>query len=238
MQGKVALITGATRGMGRAIARLLAEKGLYLGLNGRREEALKEVAEELRSLGTKVGIYPGDLSKVEVPERIVKDLVEEFGGLDVLINNAGVALSRPLESTTPEEWDFHMAVNARAPFLLVRASLPYLRRSEVPTIINIASVVATKGYVNQAAYTASKHALLGFTKVLARELHHEGIRVHVISPGGVATDLITDMRPDIPPATLIQPEEIAQIVWFLLSQRGNAMIDEINVRRISNEPWK
>lgn len=238
MQGKVALITGATRGIGRAIARLLAEKGLYLGLNGRNEEALRKVAEELRSWGAKVEIYPGDLSKVEVPERIVKKLVEDFGGLDVLINNAGVALSRPLESTTVEEWDFQMAVNARAPFLLVKASLPYLRCSEVPTVINIASVVATKGYVNQAAYTASKHALLGFTKVLARELHPEGIRVHVISPGGVATDLITDMRPDIPPSTLIQPEEIAQIVWFLLSQRGNAMIDEINVRRISNEPWK
>jgi 3-oxoacyl-[acyl-carrier protein] reductase len=104
--------------------------------------------------------------------------------------------------------------------------------------VNIASVVAVKGYVNQGAYTASKHALLGFTKVLARELHREGIRVHVISPGGVATDLIPSMRPDIPPETLIQPEEIAEIVWFLLSHRGNAVIDEVNVRRISNEPWK
>ncbi|MGQ9473158.1 MAG: SDR family NAD(P)-dependent oxidoreductase [Candidatus Caldatribacteriaceae bacterium] len=238
LPGKVTLITGATRGIGRAIARLLAEKGLHLGLNGRSEEALRDLAEELRSWGVKVEVYPGDLSKVEVPAQIVQKLVEDFGGLDVLINNAGVALSRPLESTTVEEWDFQMAVNARAPFLLVKAALPYLRRSEVPTIINIASVVATKGYVNQAAYTASKHALLGFTKVLAREMHPEGIRVHVISPGGVATDLITDMRPDIPPSTLIQPEEIAQIVWFLLSQRGNAMVDEINVRRISNEPWK
>jgi 3-oxoacyl-[acyl-carrier protein] reductase len=238
VKGKVALVTGATRGIGKAIAKLLAEKGLHLGINGRDEETLRKVGHELEAFGVKVCLLPGDLSRVDVPERIVKTTAERLGGLDVLINNAGVALSRSIEETTPEEWDFQMAVNARAPFLLSRAAIPYLRRSEVPTIVNIASVVAVKGYVNQGAYTASKHALLGFTKVLARELHREGIRVHVISPGGVATDLIPSMRPDIPPETLIQPEEIAEIVWFLLSHRGNAVIDEVNVRRISNEPWK
>lgn len=238
VKGKVALVTGATRGIGKAIAKILAEKGLRLAINGRNEEALQRVIQETGSRGTEVIAVPGDLSQVEVPEYLVQKTVECFGGLDVLINNAGVALSRPIAETTIEEWDFQMAVNARAPFLLARAAIPYLRCSEVPTIINIASVVAYKGYVNQGAYTASKHALLGFTKVLARELHQEGIRVHVISPGGVATGLIGSMRPDIPPETLIQPEEIAEIVWFLLCNRGNAVIDEVNVRRISNEPWK
>lgn len=238
VKGKVALVTGATRGIGRAIAKLLAEKGLRLAITGRDEDRLRKVTQEIESLGTEVLAIPGDLSRVEVPEYIVQKTVEHFGGLDVLINNAGVALSKPVMETTAEEWDFQMAVNARAPFLLCKAAIPYLRRSEVPTIVNIASVVAYKGYVNQGAYTASKHALLGFTKVLSRELHREGIRVHVISPGGVATDLIGSMRPDIPPETLIQPEEIAGIVWFLLANRGNAVIDEVNVRRISNEPWK
>ncbi len=237
MKEKVALVTGATRGIGKAIAERLAQEGMCLALNGRNEENLKKVAEELKGK-TEVFISPGDLSEREVPEQVVREAVAHFGGLDVLINNAGVALSRSLEETTLEEWEYQMAVNARAPFLLCRAALPYLRRSSVPTIINISSVVGSKGYVHQGAYTASKHALMGFTKVLARELHGEGIRVHVISPGGVATDLVATMRPDIPPETLIAPEEIAEIVWFLLTHRGNAVIDEINVRRISNEPWR
>ncbi len=237
MKGKIALITGATRGIGKAIAERLAREGVYLSLNGRNEEKLKHVAEKIKEY-TKVFLCPGDLSAVDVPERLVRETVAYFGGLDILINNAGVALSRSLEETSLEEWEYQMAVNARAPFLLCRAALPYLRLSSVPTIINISSVVGTKGYVHQGAYTASKHALMGFTKVLARELHKEGIRVHVIAPGGVATDLVTTMRPDIPPETLITPEEIAEIVWFLLQHRGNAVIDEINVRRISNEPWK
>ncbi|MEN3185251.1 MAG: SDR family oxidoreductase [Atribacterota bacterium] len=238
MKGKVALVTGATRGIGKAIAKLLAKKGLHLALNGRNEETLQKVIQEIGFLGVEAIAIPGDLSRVEVPALLVRKTIERFGRLDILINNAGVALSRPIEKTTVEEWDFQMAVNARAPFLLAQAAIPYLRQSETPTIINIASVVAYKGYINQGAYTASKHALLGLTKVLARELHPEGIRVHVISPGGVATDLIGNMRPDIPPETLIQPEEIAEIVWFLLSSQGNAVIDEVNVRRISNEPWK
>ena len=238
VKGKVALVTGATRGIGKAIAKLLAKKGLHLALNGRNEGTLQKVIQEIGFLGVEAIAIPGDLSRVEVPALLVRKTIERFGRLDILINNAGVALSRPIEKTTVEEWDFQMAVNARAPFLLAQAAIPYLRQSETPTIINIASVVAYKGYINQGAYTASKHALLGLTKVLARELHPEGIRVHVISPGGVATDLIGNMRPDIPPETLIQPEEIAEIVWFLLSSRGNAVIDEVNVRRISNEPWK
>lgn len=238
MKGKVALVTGASRGIGKAIAILLAEKGLRLGISGRNAEMLNQVAREIEALGGEVLAVPGDLSQVNVPEYLVQKTVEHFGGLDILVNNAGVALSRPIEETSIEEWDFQMAVNARAPFLLCKAAIPHLRRSEVPTIINIASVVAYKGYIHQGAYAASKHALLGFTKVLSRELYREGIRVHVISPGGVATDLIGSMRPDIPPETLIRPEEIAEIVWFLLANRGNAVIDEVNVRRASNEPWK
>ena len=131
-----------------------------------------------------------------------------------------------------------MAVNARAPFLFCREAIPYLRKSDIPTIINISSVVGVKGYVNQGAYTASKHALMGMTKVLAQELHKDGIRVHVISPGGVATDMVTKTRPDLDISELVTPDEIADIVIFLLINRGNAVIDEINVRRHSNSPWK
>jgi 3-oxoacyl-[acyl-carrier protein] reductase len=216
LKGKIALITGASR----------AEEGLIILKN------------ELKEFGIDILICPYDLKDPKVPKIIIEKVIEYFGGLDILINNAGIALAKPIIETTEEEWDEIMAVNAKAPFLLCKYAIPYLKKSEMPTIINISSVVGTKGYVNQGAYTASKHALMGFTKVLAQEVHDDGIRVHVISPGGVATDLVTIMRPDLDPSTLIKPEEIAEIVVFLLKFRGNAVIDEINVRREKNPPWR
>ncbi|MGB9858240.1 MAG: SDR family NAD(P)-dependent oxidoreductase [Dictyoglomaceae bacterium] len=238
LKGKIALITGASRGIGRAIAKALAQEGINLAINSKAEEGLIILKNELKEFGIDILICPYDLRNPKVPKIIIEKVIEHFGGLDILINNAGIALAKPIIETTEEEWDEIMAVNAKAPFLLCKYAIPYLKKSEMPTIINISSVVGTKGYVNQGAYTASKHALMGFTKVLAQEVHDDGIRVHVISPGGVATDLVTIMRPDIDPSTLIKPEEIAEIVVFLLKYRGNAVIDEINVRREKNPPWR
>lgn len=238
-RGAVALVTGASRGIGRAIARKLAAEGLSLALCARSQKQLEGLREELSSCGVDIFLCPGDLADPAFPPLFVHRTFEHFGRIDVVVNNAGVALSRSIEETTLEEWEFQMAVNVRAPFLVCREALPYLRRSPLATIINVSSVVGTKGYIRQGAYTASKHALMGFTKVLARELHPEGIRVHIIAPGGVSTDLIAAMRPDLLGEKLIAPEEIAEIVWFLLVLRsGNAVIDEVNVRRASNEPWK
>ena len=130
-----------------------------------------------------------------------------------------------------------MAVNARGPFLLCREAIPYLRKNRRSFIVNISSVMGVKGYPNQAAYTASKHAILGMSKVLAKEVHQEGIRVHVICPGGVDTDLVGQARPDLNRAELIAPQEIADVVLFLVTQRGNAAIDEVHVRRDTTLPW-
>ncbi|MGC8971377.1 MAG: SDR family NAD(P)-dependent oxidoreductase [bacterium] len=236
--GRVALITGASRGIGRAIALLLGQNGVNLAVNARSEGALFLLKEELSSYGVDVLVCPGDLQDPLTPSLIIKKVIDYFGKLDILINNAGLALAKPLSETTLEEWDMLMAVNARAPFLLSKEAIPYLKRSDMATIINISSVVGVKGYINQGAYTASKHALMGLTKVLAQEVFQDGIRVHVISPGGVATSMVELTRPDIDPSTLISPEEIAEIVLFLLTHRGNAVIDEINVRRSANPPWR
>lgn len=236
--GRVALITGASRGIGRAIALLLGQNGVNLAVNARSEEALTVLKEDLSSYGIDILLCPGDLQDPLVPSVIIKRVINYFGRLDILINNAGIALAKPLIETTTEEWDALMAVNARAPFLLSKEAIPYLKRSDIATIINISSVVGIKGYVNQGAYTASKHALMGFTKVLAQEVFQDGIRVHIISPGGVATGMVELTRPDIDPSTLISPEEIAEIVLFLLTHRGNAVIDEINVRRSATPPWR
>lgn len=236
--GRVALITGASRGIGRSIALLLGQSGVNLAVNARTEESLSVLKEDLNSYGIDVLICPGDLQDPITPSIIIKKTINHFGRLDILINNAGIALAKPLIETTVEEWDTMMAVNARAPFLLTKEAIPYLKRSDIATIINISSVVGTKGYINQGAYTASKHALMGFTKVLAQEVFQDGIRVHVISPGGVATSMVALTRPDIDPETLISPEEIAEIVLFLITHRGNAVIDEINIRRAATLPWR
>ena len=130
-----------------------------------------------------------------------------------------------------------MAVNARGPYLLCRYAIKYLRRSQRAFIVNIGSVVSHKGYPDQSIYTATKHALLGLSKSLARELQPADIRVHMVCPGGVATDLVSHARPDLDLSVLMQPEDIADAVIFLVTRRGNAVIDEINLRRAASTPW-
>ena len=130
-----------------------------------------------------------------------------------------------------------MSINARAPFLACRYAIPHLRQHPPAFVVNISSVVGVKGYVNQSIYTASKHALVGMSKSLAKEVQADGIRVHVICPGGVDTGMAGDARPDLDRSVLIAPEEIADIVLFLVTRRGNAVIDHIDVRRQSSLPF-
>ncbi|MCQ2169167.1 MAG: SDR family oxidoreductase, partial [Bacteroidales bacterium] len=174
-----------------------------------------------------------DLSDIRSCGRIVEETANAFGGLDLLVNCAGLSHKGGFTTVTPEEWDRIFAVNARAPFFICQAALPHLKRSEKPIVINIASVVGFKGYVDQSVYASSKHALTGFTKVFAKEVQPFGIRVHLISPGGVATEMVKKMRPDINADELIQPEEIAEIVHFLVTRKGKGTIDQFYIRRFS-----
>jgi 3-oxoacyl-[acyl-carrier protein] reductase len=157
--------------------------------------------------------------------------------LDILVNNAGIGIFGPLAEMTTEQWDRIMAVNALGPFLLCREAIPHLRQQEQAFIVNISSVVGVKGYANQAAYSASKHAVMGMSKALAKEVHRDGIRVHMICPGGVDTQMVGHARPDLDRSVLMQPEEIADVVVFLVTRQGNAVIDEIHLRRSNSTPW-
>ena len=238
LKNRTALITGAGRGIGRAIALRLAGEGMNLSLTARSEEELEAVKLAAASYGSKIFLFPGDLSDSNFPARVIKNTAEHFGGLDILVNNAGIASGGPAENTSLDDWNKHINVNATAPFLLCKEALPCLRKSSSGTIINISSVVGHRGYANQCAYTASKHALAGFTKALAGEVREDGIRVHLISPGGVATDMVKKTRPDLDETILISPEDIAETVFFLLSLRNtNAVIDDIRLRRASGVPW-
>ena len=222
LKGKIALITGASGGIGSCIARRFAQDGISLALLGRSKEKLAATAASVREYGVETLLLPGDLLDDAYLEDCFAAVKERFGGLDILVNNAGIALSRSFEETTMAEFDRIMALNARVPYLACHLALPLLRCSECASILNIASVVAHKGYPLQSAYAASKHALAGFTKSLASEVYREDIRVHLISPGGVFTDMVRIARPDLTGEDMILPEDIA---------------DEICVHRSGKEPF-
>jgi len=230
---KTALVTGATRGIGKTIALKLASLQYDLIIVGRSKQRLKEVEAAIVSLGRRCLALEADLSREDIPEKLIRDAVTHFGQLDVLINNAGLAQAGPVAEITPEHWNKIFAINARAPFFLCQAAIPVLKESPNPLIINIGSVVDFKGYINQSVYASSKHALAGFTKVLAKEVQPEGIKVHLISPGGVNTEMVRQTRPDINAGELIQPEEIAEIVSFLVTRKGKGTIDHFYIRRQS-----
>jgi 3-oxoacyl-[acyl-carrier protein] reductase len=232
IRGKVAIVTGAGRGIGFEIVKTLLREGVKVLATSRHVDALKEIDDK------NLMVLTADLMEENSFDRIVSACAAAFGGVDIVVNNAAYAKKTSLVTTSSEEWDRHMAINVRAPFLLVNAAMPYLLKSTDATVINICSVVSHKGYPLQGAYTASKHALLGYTKVLARETFNQGIRVHAITPGGVATEMIHEMRPDLDMSTLSAPQEIADIILFLLNNRNNAVIDEISVRRHTKEPWE
>jgi 3-oxoacyl-[acyl-carrier protein] reductase len=237
LQGNVAIVTGAGRGIGRSIALALGRAGVAVALAARTENELRKVEDMITARGGRARTLPTDVGQEQDVIALVQDTVAHFGHLDILINNAGIGIYGPLVETTTEQWDRIMAINARGPFLLCREAIPYLKQREHPFIINITSVVGVKGYVNQAAYSASKHAVMGMTKAMAKEVQADGIRVHAICPGGVDTEMVTRARPDLDHSVLMQPEEIADVVLFLLTRRGNAVMDAVYLRRAASTPW-
>lgn len=238
LKNKVIVITGGGGGIGSAAAQALAKEGAKIALcGGNNIEKLTKTADAVKVCGSEVFILPGNLTDPDFLENCIKQIANHFGQIDILINNAGLALNKPFEETTQNEFDKIFNINVKAPFVLCQKVLPYLRKSSHAAIINISSTVGHKGYVNQAAYSASKHAVLGFSKSLANEVYTENIRVHTICPGGVYTDMVKVARPDLTGEDMITPDEIADIILFLLQSRGNAVIDEICVHRTGKPPF-
>lgn len=236
--GKTAIVTGAAGGIGEALCQKLAGYQMNLVITGRKPETLRTLADNLRSQGVQVCECVGDLADIAFIDSVIAAAQERFGGVDVLINNAGLVHNCTVEEMTPELFDSIMQVNVRAPYFMCQKALPDLKKSDCATIINICSVVAHKGYPRQSVYAASKHALLGISKSLANEVYKDNIRVHVISPGGVFTPMIAKVRPDLTPEGMMLPEDIASIVGFYLEMRtSNAVVDEIELHRVNKEPF-
>lgn len=235
--GELALVTGAGSGIGKALSLRLAQLGCDVILVGRTISKLEETASAIRAKGRQAFPQKCDLTSTDDLKTLVQTVGEQHGKLDILVNNAGVLATKRLEDTTTAELDAILLTNVRAPFILCRDFLPMLRKSEAAEIVNICSVVAHEGYPMQSAYGTSKHALLGMSKALAKEVYGEGIRVHVLSPGSVRTPMIAKCRPELANTPMIDTDDVADALEYLLTHRTDAVIDEIRMHRSSKAPF-
>lgn len=191
LEGRVALITGGSSGIGQAVAEKFATLGADVVITGRRSEPLEAVAGFVRALGRRCLAIAGDARDEVHAEEAVRRTVAEFGGLHVLVNNAGVIGAGPLEETTTEEWDRILDIDLKGPFLFARAAAPHLKQAEGAAIINVSSVTGRRPYAGIGPYCVAKAGLDQLTQCLALELAPHGVRVNAINPGVVRTNLHT-----------------------------------------------
>jgi len=225
MKDKVVLITGASGGIGRAIAKKFAGAGAKLALNdiAPAEEPLKAMTQEL---GGKY--FLGDVSKLEEMEKTIQEIQKEFGRLDVLVNNAGVAQDRTLAKMTKEEWQKVIDIDLTGVFNCSKAALPLLIANQ-GNIVSISSLVGQRGNFGQTNYAAAKAGVIGFTKALMKEVGRFGVRVNAIAPGFIETRLTENLPPEVtemvkkftPLGRFGKPEEVASLVFFLASKEAN-----------------
>ena len=224
--GKKAIVTGAASGMGRATAHLLAREGAHVALTDLDQTACDKIVGEIEQAGFKTAkAYAMDMSDNDAIQAMAKTIIDDMGGLDIVVNNAGMALPSPIDGDDyPAHWDKSLAVMLEGPQVLIRATLNALRASHSPRIVNIASTEGLGGSAGNSPYTAAKHGIIGLTKGLAIELGKQGITVNAVCPGPIHTG-ITELIPDEHKATFAhrrtalrrygEPEEVAHITLSL-----------------------
>jgi NAD(P)-dependent dehydrogenase (short-subunit alcohol dehydrogenase family) len=233
LEGKRALITGASSGIGRATAILMARDGATVGVTGRNEEALRELAEELGKSCPKPVVLPGDITDAADCERIVAGAVSAMGGLDILVNAAGIIGSGTIENTTPDAWRRMFDINVDAVFRLMSLAVPHLIASR-GNVVNVSSVTGTRAFPGVLAYCASKAAVDQLTHCAALELASKGVRVNAVNPGVVVSNLhrrsgmdeekyrafLEHSRTTHPIGRVGQPDDVAHLIVFLASERA------------------
>ena len=225
LEGQVALVTGASRGIGAVIARRLAQDGAKVAVNYQSsEEAARQVAQSIIDLGGEALVMAGDVSREDSAEGFVKQVLEQWGRIDILVNNAGITRDRLLLRMTAEDWDRVIEVNLRGAFLCTRYVMPHLIRRRQGRVINISSVVGLGGNPGQANYAASKAGLIGFTKAVAREVASRNITVNALAPGFIDTGGMVDQMTEearkqvlgrIPMGRFGSADDVAEAVIFL-----------------------
>ncbi len=229
---KTSLVTGSSRGIGRAIALQLAHDGMNVVVNYSKDKGgAEEVVRDIKKLGRDAVAVAADISKPQEAKALVKAAVSKFGGIDVLVNNAGINRKNAIEDLEVDEWKEMMDVNINGAFYCSKEAVLHLKQSK-GCIINISSMAAFKGSTRNAHYGTSKAGLIGLTKSLARELAKYGIRVNAVAPGYVMTGLIkgrnmAELVKDIPLGRVAKPEEIANVVSFLASGKASYITGQV-----------
>jgi len=236
LEGKTAIVTGASRGIGKAIALKYAQEGCNVAFTDLFEdENMKATEAELQALGVKAKGYASDASKFDDTERVVNQIVEDFGRIDVLVNNAGITKDTLLMRMTEEQWDAVISVNLKSVFNFTKAAQKTMLKQRSGSIINMSSVVGVSGNAGQTNYSASKAGIIGFTKSVARELGSRGVRSNAIAPGFIITEMTAkipeDSRKDweasIPLKRGGTPEEVAGVATFLASDLSSYVSGQV-----------
>jgi len=237
LKDKVVLVTGASKGIGKNISITLAKEGAITVLAARNKEMLIKTQEEIQLSGGSALAIPTDISKEKEVINLFSKIKDQFGKLDILVNNAAIAITGRMVDFSLKDYDKIMQTNLRGLFVCCQEALKIMLPRKSGYIINISSVVGFKGYAEQSAYTASKHGVMGITKSLAAEVYKDGIYVCAILPGGVDTELAWYARPDIDRSILISPQDIADTVMYLLHLSDTAWVDQIYIHRKTAQPF-
>ena len=228
LKGKVAVITGASKGLGKAMALALAEGGARLALVSRNEKQLNAVAEEAQAVGGQAKVFVADVTQEEQVAKVERDVAAAFGGVQILINNAGINIRKAITDFTLDEWNNVLNTNLTSVFLMCRAFVPHMKGHGYGRIVNMTSIMSWVSLPGRAAYSSSKTALLGLTRALALELAADAITVNGISPGPFATEMNTPLMQNpeinqqfvskIPLGRWGKVEEIGQLALYLCSE--------------------
>jgi NADP-dependent 3-hydroxy acid dehydrogenase YdfG len=229
LAGQVALVTGAGRGIGRAIAERFAFEGASIVLAARTTKDLDHVAKDVEGAQVRALSVPTDVTDDAAVERLVARAVDAFGRIDILVTAAGVASFGPVADATPRDWDAMLAVNLRAVMTCCRAVLPPMLAQRRGTIINVASIAASRPIAGAAAYTATKAGVVGWSRVLAEELRAGGVRVGVLVPGAVDTPLWDTIPGGPDRARMLRPEDVARAAVLIASLPPGATLEELTL---------
>lgn len=232
IKGKVAVITGASKGIGRATALLLASHGANIAISARSGTLLDEIASRIKNMGQEVYAFSGDMSDEKDIKSFISGTVDALGSVDILINNAGFGFFHTVLDFPTRNWDDMFNLNVRGLFLATREALPHLRLAGESVIVNVASLAGKNAFINGAGYAATKHAVVGFSRCLMLEERKNGVRVLLICPGSVDTNFFDDRadKKERGPDQILQPEDVAESILHMIRQPQRSMVSEIDIR--------
>ena len=220
LKNKIAIVTGGSKGLGRAVAMLMATKGVSVSICARDEDALANTCREIKTHGGNCAYFKTDVTKEDQVNAMVDNVLNEFGGIDILINNAGVGLYKPVSECTVADWNYIMDTNLKGYFLCSKAVIPVMQKQKAGHIVNVASGAGHFGIENLALYCASKFGTIGFSESLRKELDKFGVRVTYISPGYINTDFFKDFPQNyLKSQNSVEPEKIAAEIVKKITHR-------------------